>query len=452
MYQYRQKRYFRRIRFLSDLTTSFFLVFLSLVGLIFFSFSPNLAHACECDQPAKITILPGAKTLAPRNTQVWIQLPAYNKKIRFAQYPEFKDFPNKWSTSFLLAQLSAALFINGHSVPVQQFALQSGLWRMIILQPQRSLSPNKTYQVRLFAVGGWNSPIGTIKTGAGLSNRTFPQVSVASARYLWEKPLRDSCTSTQPYAILQLAETPPKGTLFGIWMPDATGLINYKNPPNLVFPPQQDRLYLGAPTQCSQTNFIFPKGSEVKLGLRMADYSGRWSPPTLVTFSKGASLQPWTWAPSSRARFWFILGALFFLFGLLRTWLFQFKAHKLLDEFLLNYSSIKNDISWIALKKLTQEVNPLLLKNLIFAILQYLLVAIAIIVFVMSLIHFSAGTTGVSQLFITVGTLALFLFFNWGVHFLFFLRLKQRRRRVAHLPVSPNFQQAHQQLLGSWKK
>ena len=418
----------------------------------------KLASAsCRCpSQP--IEVWPNKAITAPTNTRVLVKLPPYMEQIQFTKYADFRTHPRLWASSIQQKDLFVFLVHKGkiHS-KTAQFNYTSGNWRMILLQLRVALFPNQDYQVMLRSRDGkWSSIIATFKTGERFDRVAPRKTPLLNAQYIWEYPANDTCMSGAPYAKLTLSPPEIKDSnlprIFGIWLPDSSGKITYQGLPSLIITTKNNKLVLGRDNQCDTKNFSFEglTGS-VRLGIRAMDLSGNQGPKKLVNLTIGSISAPWSWSPGSRSLFWLVLAFLIFTIGFLRGWMFQRKSSELIDDFLYSHNAIKGDMEWLTLRKLVEQETPLRRKNMLFSILQILLVLFGLTVFVLNFMNLSAGVTTKTQLFLLVGPLSVFLLLGWGVNLLFSMRAKSRRRKVAKLPVAGNFQQAHTQLLASWK-
>lgn len=273
-------------------------------------------------------------------------------------------------------------------------------------------------------------------------------------RSMWDPQVRGRCLAPTPYLSLRLRKPLDQNSapLMGVWLAPAEGQINYKTMPFLVVPTNKRRVVLGRAKQCAENNFDFSAYTgSVTLGFRTGDLSGNWGPPQTFTISIQHPIMPWTWQPYLRAIFWYVLGIMIFLIAAIRVWVFQRSSHETLEEFLVNYSSIKKDSAWMALRKYHKQELPMRRWNTVLAWLQGLLALVGIVAFVMSYLHFSTGLTSMRQLMLTFGPLAGFVLLGWINNIFLALRIRSKRREIANLPVAPNFQEASAKLLKGWK-
>lgn len=406
--------------------------------------------SCRCSGSG-ITVWPSSKDKAPVNTHVWVRLPAFNPKLNYGKYAFFKKQPKLWATSFALNQLQLELWQGTRSVAGQLLHLQSNQWRMIILQPKGSLQPNAKYEVRL-RVGAWVAPIGQFTTQGTAANK--PSTSAhAKARLVWSPPTHERCRVDQPFVHLRLAASSIKSApLVGIWQGGKDGTINYNRPPHLLFSAQKD-IFLGRKNQCAENNLALSQAEGTSsFGVRLGSFAGQWGPPQTVFFNKSHPIEPWTWSPTMRVVFWVGLTALFFLLSLLRTWVFQRKSEGLLSDFLSNYTSIKGDAAWIALRKLVEKEKPARLISLLLFIFECFIVLVGGYIFAMSLLDYEVAPHSMTHLLIVVIPLSVFMLLNGLVQFLASWRIRQKRNEIAWFPVASSFQKPCAELLAGWKK
>jgi hypothetical protein len=396
---------------------------------------------------------PNAKQPAPLNSHIWVRLPAFSAKWGFGRYPIFKSKPSLWASSFQLKQLALDLQLNGKSQSGLLLRLQSTQWRMIILQPKYKLSPGQTYTVRL-RVGPWAAPIGSFKTTS--ANAPAPTaIQLSNARLVWNPQTSDPCPSPTPYAVVGQSSLPNASNtpLLGLWYAPPGGTINYKAPPNLILSSQKKQFVLGRHTQCAINNFDFQQlGSSVTIGARLGNLAGQWGTPQTTTFTISNPTAPWTWSPSMRIVFWGGLTLILLLLSLLRSWLFQRKSLSMLEDFLANYSTIKSDVAWLALRKLVEKETPTKRISLVLMIVQFLVLLVGLYAFVMSLFQYAVSKPSMTHLLLLVGPMSLFVLMVMLVHVVFGWRVSVKRHEIATLPIAESFRAPCNDLLKGWKK
>ncbi len=412
------------------------------------------AHACTCAN-ATVSVWPNGRRAAPINTQIWVRLPAYNTKLPYEKYSDFKKYPRFWSARFTQSQMAILLVDRKKkSLPVYKTDLNLGQWRMSVLRPQNPLLPKQKYDVYIQAQGGLSSLIGTFTTSSQVETTSQTKAGIQNARFLWERSTSGLCRPPGPYAVLDLKGAPSApSSFFGVWMAGAEGKIDYKRAPHLVLQPKKGRLFLGQTSPCDDNNFIFPEGqSKITLGVRVGNLSGKWGTPQQVSFAKTATLEPWSWSPNARVFFWIAFGALLFFLSFFRTWLFQRASHRILSEFLETHEAIKNDMAWLALKQLVQRENSLRLKNFLVFFLQLLLFGLCVYVFVGEYSHFSISPISLAELYLVVAVWGTVLFLNAVIHLYFTFSIRAKRHSVSALPKSKMFEASSAELLARWRK
>lgn len=427
-----------------------FLCFLGLFGLIK-PWPSAHAQTCKCAS-SDIEVFPAVGQVVPRNTQIWVRLPAVSARLTYGKYPDFQNYPTLWASSYVTQLLRLDLMHKGQIVNTPRFDLLSGQWRMLNLRPTKPLDAGQTYQIRL-SVGVWSAIIGNFRTTNDIANVTPPKPILKNARYLWERQVAGFCLSPTPYAILELDKLPPNDTapLLGVWVADPNGNINTSAPPNLILSSQQKKHFLGRPIQCSENNLPFPLQKTMKLGLRLGHVTGTWGPVEEITLAKGTFLHPWTWSPNGRVSFWVILAFLIFLLDLVRVWLFQRISNDKLENYLANNKSIEGDSAWIGLRRMVQSEKLYRLGSTLLGTLHLLLVAFGFYVFFRSLSHFAGTQTALAQLNLTFYPITSALFLHWLVTLAYILRIRSKRKKIAHLPIAAGFKKPSEELLKGWR-
>jgi hypothetical protein len=234
--------------------------------------APGDAEALSC-APPRVAVTPAGDVAAPLNTRVLITIPPRTGHF---------DKPSG------VAQVSASLRERGKSemVPVARIELGAGEQRQIELAPVKPLRPRTQYDVLL---GRTDKPdqaptvAGSFRTG-GEADRQAP-IWNGVERATISPRTRGSWGWSGPYARLRYVtasdeSTPTPMLRFGVWLPDASGKLDYTRPPVTWEDGSDGIATLTGGGPCGWATFGFP--IVTRLGVRVADLAGNLGPPSEV--------------------------------------------------------------------------------------------------------------------------------------------------------------------------
>lgn len=224
-----------------------------LVAMVAVIARAEVAHACSCAAP-RIVVSPEGVD-APVNATIVAWVPTWRR----AKAPDVALSLRKK---------------NGATVEVDSRKLGAADQIVFELTPKAKLAPNTEYEV--FAEGE-ASPVGSFKTGTQQLATAPNWKGVASTDYFQDKAVCCDCSTSDPYAVVELQEKITDDKLYrvAIWMAGADGKIDYKKPPTTYA--RGSTMYLGHPSTCGTANFVFPKQKALKLGFKLVDLAGNAS-------------------------------------------------------------------------------------------------------------------------------------------------------------------------------
>ncbi|HEU4728258.1 MAG TPA: hypothetical protein VFT22_10225 [Kofleriaceae bacterium] len=209
------------------------------------------AEACSCEPPRVWAVI---QKTAPINTHVMLW---------------FADGTYKKAPAFTLreARGTQAIAFDRHDVKAGSFTVAE-------LVPKQPLRAKTAYQI--FDRGG--GQVLEFTTTDENDTKAPEWKGTRAASYVRHPGGCCACNTGNPYVRVDtgaFSDDHGKDTVvFAVWIADAGGKIDYKQPPATYVQPWKTELALGHPSTCASSNFDLPAGKTLHIGVRPVDLAG----------------------------------------------------------------------------------------------------------------------------------------------------------------------------------
>lgn len=226
------------------------LAVLGCVGLLA-GIRPAPADACSCIAPRVRAMI---QKTAPTNTHVML-----------------------WFTKGLYAKAPAFTLREAgrkRSIAIDRHDIKAGSYTFAKLVPKQPLRATTAYEV----VDAAGDKILEFTTTTGEDTEVPVWDGMQEASYVQQPGACCMCNTGKPYLSVDTgAFSDDHGTnavVFAVWTADASGKIDYKQPPTTYVPPWKTEFTLGHPSTCGGSNFDLPVGKTFRIGVRPVDLAG----------------------------------------------------------------------------------------------------------------------------------------------------------------------------------
>lgn len=212
---------------------------------------PAPAEACSCDDQR---VRAAIEKTAPTNTHVM---------------PWFADGVYKMAPAFTLREASGT-----QAIAFDRHDVKAGSFTVAELVPKQALRAKTAYEI----VDRGGAYVLEFTTTAGNDTKAPEWKGTRAASYVRQPAACCMCHTGNPYVRVDtgaFSDDHGKDTVvFAVWIADAGGKIDYKQPPATYVQPWKAELALGHPSICGSNNFDLPAGKTLRIGVRPVDLAG----------------------------------------------------------------------------------------------------------------------------------------------------------------------------------